>query len=89
MLELPISSFTDINHINNGRSTFQNEEALSVPCQLSTTFGIGLQYDLTPRLGLYIEPSLQYFFDDGSDLKTYRTEHPFSVVLPLGIRFHW
>ena len=89
MLELPISSFTDINHINNGRSTFQNEEALSVPCQFSTTFGIGLQYDITPHLGLYLEPSLQYFFDDGSDLKTYRTEHPFSVVLPLGIRFHW
>ena len=89
MLELPIRSFTDINHIDNGRSTFQNEETLSVPCQFSTTLGIGLQYDFTPRLGIYIEPSLQYFFDDGSDLKTYRTEHPFSVTLPLGIRFRW
>ena len=89
MLELPIRSFTDINHIDNGRSTFQNEETLSVPCQFSTTLGIGLQYDFTPHLGVYLEPSLQYFFDDGSDLKTYRTEHPFSVTLPLGIRFRW
>lgn len=89
MLELPIRGISDINYIDNGRSTFQKEETLSVPCQWSTNLGFGLQYDFTPHLGLYIEPSLQYFFDDGSDLKTYRTEHPFNITLPLGIRFHW
>ena len=40
-------------------------------------------------LGIYLEPSLQYFVDDGSDIKTYRTEHPLSITLPLGIRFRW
>lgn len=89
MLELPIRGITDINHIDHGRSTFQNEETLSAPCQFSTTLGIGLQYDFSPYLGVYLEPSLQYFFDSGSDIKTYRTEHPFSITLPLGIRFHW
>ena len=89
MLELPIRSFTDINHIDHGQSSYQSETSLSVPCQFSTTLGIGLQYDFTPHLGVYLEPSLQYFFDDGSDLKTYRTEHPFSVTLPLGIRIRW
>ena len=89
MLELPIRGLSDINHIDNGISTYQKEETLSVPCQWSTTLGLGLQYDITPHLGIYLEPSLQYFFDDGSDLKTYRTEHPFSVTLPLGIRFRW
>ena len=89
MLELPIRGITDINHIDNGISTYHSEASLSVPCQFSTTLGIGLQYDFTPHLGLYLEPSLQYFFDDSSDLKTYRTEHPFSIALPLGIRFRW
>lgn len=89
MFELPIRGITDINHIDHGRSTFQNEETLSAPCQFSTTLGIGLQYDFSPYLGVYLEPSLQYFFDSGSDIKTYRTEHPFSITLPLGIRFHW
>ena len=89
MLELPIRSVSHVNHIADDISTFQSETSLSVPLQWSTTFGLGLQYDLTPHLGLFIEPSLQYFFDDGSDLSTYRTEHPFSVILPLGIRFHW
>ena len=89
MLELPISGTTNINHIYNGTSTFHDNTSLSVPCQWSTTFGLGIQYGLTPHIGLYVEPSLQYFFDDGSDLKTYRTEHPLQLTLPLGIRFHW
>ena len=89
MLELPIRSITDVNHISNGSTTYHNESTLNAPNQLSTTLGIGLQYDFTPHLGIYLEPSLQYFFDDGSDIKTYRTEHPLSVALPLGIRFRW
>ena len=89
MLELPIRSITDVNHISNGSTTYHNESILNAPNQLSTTLGIGLQYDFTPHLGIYLEPSLQYFFDDGSDIKTYRTEHPLSVTLPLGIRFRW
>ena len=89
MLELPIRGITDINHIDNGNSTFHKENSLNVPCQFSTTLGLGLQYDFTPHLGIYLEPSLQYFVDDGSDIKTYRTEHPFSITLPLGIRFRW
>jgi RNA polymerase sigma-70 factor (ECF subfamily) len=89
MLELPIHSTVNIHHIANGVSTFQKESSPDVKNQWSTTVGLGLQYNLTPHLGLYLEPSIQYFFDNGSDLKTYRTEHPLQITLPLGIRFHW
>ena len=89
MLELPIKSAVDISHIVNGINTFQKETSLDVPCQLSGSFGLGLQYDFTPHFGVYLEPCLQYFFDDGSDLKTYRTEHPLQITFPLGIRFRW
>ena len=89
ILEMPIRGITEINHIDNGSSTFQKENSLNVPCQLSTTIGLGLQYDFTPYFGIYLEPSLQYFVDDGSNIKTYRTEHPLSITLPLGIRFRW
>ena len=89
MMELPIRSTLNVTHINDGVNTYNQESSLSVPVQWSASFGLGIQYDLTPHIGIYMEPSLQYFFDDGSDLKTYRTEHPFNVTLPLGIRFHW
>ena len=89
MLELPIQGVSNINYVTGGTTTFQKETTLSVPCQWSTSFGLGIQYDLTPHLGIYMEPSLQYYFDDGSGLKSYRTEHPLSITLPLGVRFHW
>ena len=89
MLEWPIQGLTDIHHNVNGINTFQKKTTLDVPIQWSTTFGLGLQYDFTPHLGFYIEPSLQYFFDDGSDIQSYRTEHPLQITLPLGIRVHW
>ena len=89
MLELPIHSTADVRHIENGKMTFQKEASLSVPVQWSVSFGLGAQYNLTPYLGIYLEPSMQYFFNDGSSLKTYRTEHPLEFTLPVGLRFHW
>ena len=88
MLEKPVHSTLDVNHFINDINTYSKQEKLSVPLQWSTSVGVGIQYDITPHIGFYLEPSLQYFFNDGSDIKSYRTEHRFSVTLPLGIRFH-
>ena len=88
MLEKPIHSTLDVNHFINDINTYSKQEKLSVPLQWSTSVGVGIQYDITPHIGFYLEPSLQYFFNDGSDIKSYRTEHRFSITLPLGIRFH-
>ena len=89
MLEWPIQSRVNTLHKANDINTFQKKTTLNVPIQWSSTFGLGLQYNFTPHLGFYIEPSLQYFFDDGSDIQSYRTEHPLQITLPLGIRVHW
>ena len=88
MLEKPIHSTLDVNHFINDINTYSKQEKLSVPLQWSTSVGVGIQYDITPHIGFYLEPSLQYFFNDGSSIKSYRTEHRFSITLPLGIRFH-
>ena len=88
MLEKPVHSTLDVNHFINDINTYSKQDKLSVPLQWSTSVGVGIQYDITPHIGFYLEPSLQYFFNDGSDIKSYRTEHRFSVTLPLGIRFH-
>ena len=89
MLEFPIQGTLNVKHITNDITTFDKESSLDVPCQWSMSLGLGIQYDLTPHLGIYMEPSLQYFYDDDSNLKSYRTEHPLSITLPLGLRFHW
>lgn len=89
MLELPMSATTDISHIDNGTTTFRNHSSLDSPSQWSATLGIGLQYHLAPHIGIYLEPSLQYFYGNGSDIQTYRTEHPLEITLPVGLRFRW
>lgn len=59
----------------------------SKPVQLSTNIGAGLQYDLTSNIGLYAEPGISYYFDDGSDIETIYKEKPLNFNLNLGVRF--
>ena len=88
MMEMPVHSTLNVNHVVNDMNTYSKQDKLSVPLQWSTSVGVGIQYDITPHIGFYLEPSLQYFFNDGSSIKSYRTEHRFSITLPLGIRLH-
>ena len=53
---------------------------------LSVGVGVGLEYNLTPAVGFFAEPSLQYYFHQADDISTWRTDHPFTPALPIGIR---
>ncbi len=56
------------------------------PLQLSVTGAVGAQYNLNKRLGLYVEPGISYFFDDGSAVQTTRKENPCNFTLQAGVR---
>lgn len=60
---------------------------LDVPYQWSAGMGIGLQYDITPHVGIYIEHELNRYFDNGGSVETIRSERPLTLTLPIGIRF--
>lgn len=62
---------------------------IDAPDQWSVGAGIGMQFEITRKLSLYVEPDLYYYFDTGSDIRTIRTDKPFSVTIPVGIRFTW
>lgn len=55
--------------------------------QWSVNGGLGLQYKLTDHMGLYFEPGVNYYFSNGSDVPSLRTESPFSINLQIGVRF--
>lgn len=59
----------------------------SKPFQLSANIGAGVQYDLASGIGLYAEPGISYYFDDGSDIETIYKEKPLNFNLNLGVRF--
>ena len=56
------------------------------PVQLSVMGAVGAQYNISNRVGLYVEPGVSYFFDDGSDVQTIRKENPCNFTLQGGIR---
>lgn len=60
---------------------------LAKPWQLSANVAIGAQYNITPAIGIYIEPSVGYYFDNGSDLRTTYSDHPVNFNISIGLRF--
>lgn len=63
-----------------------SEEQTVKPVQLSVLGAVGAQVNLTHRLGIYIEPGVSYYFDDGSSVQTIRKENPCNFTLQGGIR---
>ena len=88
-MEIPVSSTLRSDYFINGQYETTDKTTLRAPWQWSVGTGLGLQYNFTPNIGLFAEPSLQYYIPMQTDIETYRTEHPFTFSLPLGIRFTW
>ena len=86
MLELPLRSTLQKATYVNGLQVESEKLRLSPSVQWSVGFGAGLEYRLTPVIGIYAEPSLQYYFKTGDGLDTWRTAHPPTFSVPLGIR---
>ena len=88
-MEIPVYAPLNTNYYINGTMELSNKSTLHAPLQWSFGTGLGLQYNLTPNIGFFAEPSLQYYFPTGSSIETYHTEHPCVFSLPLGIRLTW
>lgn len=56
------------------------------PLQFSVMGAVGAQYNISSRVGIYVEPGVSYFFDDGSEIQTIRKENPCNFTLQGGIR---
>ena len=65
-----------------------NQEGSEKPWQWSVDGAAGAEYGLTSQLGLYLEPSLGYYFDDGTYLEHYYKKHPLTLSIEFGLRLH-
>ena len=88
-MDIPVYAPLSTSYFVNGTMELNEKSTLHAPWQWSVGTGLGLQYNLTPNVGLFAEPSLQYYIPTGGSIETYRTEHPFTFSLPLGIRITW
>ena len=88
-IEIPVHTPLNTSYYLHGVLEATEKTTIRAPWQWSVGTGLGLQYNFTPNIGLFAEPSLQYYIPAGTQIQTYRTEHPFNFSLPLGIRFTW
>ena len=88
-LEIPVKSTVTTDYILNGQPELRDSHHLDVPLQWSTGVGVGVQYNITPSISIFAEPGVQYYIPDGSGIETYRTQHPFTITVPAGLRFTW
>ncbi len=56
------------------------------PLQFSVAGALGAQLNISRKVGVYVEPGVSYYFDDGSDVQTIRKENPFNFTLQGGLR---
>ena len=56
--------------------------------QFSGKASLGAQYDITPKVGLYIEPGAKYYFDNGSHVENTFKDKKLNFNLQFGLRFN-
>ena len=57
------------------------------PWQFSVNASAGVQFDFTNSVGIYAEPGVSYYFNDGSGIDNIYKEKPFNLNLNVGVRF--
>ncbi len=62
------------------------EDIRDKPLQLSVGCAAGVQYNLVNLLGVYVEPGMNYYFNDGSPLQTIYKEKPLNFNFNIGLR---
>ena len=88
LAEKCVSGTTDEGYVENNTMKYTNTHDISSkPLQMSVNAGVGIQFDIIDNVGIYAEPGLSYYFDDGSELQTIYKEKPLNFNLNVGVRF--
>lgn len=57
--------------------------------QLSVGAAAGVQLNVIKQVGVYVEPGMRYYFDNGSNVQTVFKEHPCNFSLQMGLRWNF
>lgn len=57
------------------------------PLQFSAKAGIGMEYRISKHIGIYVEPGLSYYFNNGSSIENIYKDRPLNFQVAGGLRF--
>ena len=89
LVEKNISGKSHTNYILNNKIELSEERKIKDgPLQFSVNSAVGFQYNASSLLGVFVEPGIGYYFDNGSDIETIYKDKPLNFNLKIGLRFN-
>lgn len=88
-IQIPLSGKTYADYVVGGKSGYTTDWKTIPSIQWTVNTNIGIQYQFAPKLTLFVEPTLNWYIPNGSEVKNTWTERPFTLTVPFGIRFSW
>ena len=72
--------------LNDNVYSTTEEKVRDTRLQFSVNGSTGLKYGITDNISLYVEPELNYSFDNGSNIENAYKEQPLDINLKIGIK---
>ena len=88
-IQIPLSGKTYADYVVGGKSGYATDWKTTPSIQWTVNTNIGIQYQFAPKLTLFVEPTLNWYIPNGSEVKNTWTERPFTLTVPFGIRLSW
>ena len=76
-----------VNIKNHAETDGEVKESKRDKMQWSTNASVGIQYDFIPQLGVYVEPGMKYYFDNGSQIENIFKDKKLNFNIQFGLRF--
>lgn len=77
-----------VNIKNHTETDGEVKESKRDKMQWSTNASVGIQYDFIPQLGVYVEPGMKYYFDNGSQIENIFKDKKLNFNVQFGLRFN-
>lgn len=77
-----------VNIKNHTETDGEVKESKRDKMQWSTNASVGIQYDFIPQLGVYVEPRMKYYFDNGSQIENIFKDKKLNFNVQFGLRFN-
>ena len=72
--------------LNDNVYSTTEENVRDTRLQFSVNGSTGIKYGITDNISLYVEPELNYSFDNGSNIENAYKEQPLDINLKIGIK---
>lgn len=78
----------DTHHQKDGRQYATHENVRESRPQFSMSLAAGAAWNVAPQVGVFVEPGLGYYFNNGSLVENIYKAHPLNFELNMGLRIN-